>query len=87
MGVDTNSPEIDIPLAPLSDRQTITLIIPVYNEMDSIQPFLDCCDMALAELSDSCEFEFLFINDGSVDRTERIIRAAREKDARISLVN
>ncbi|WP_298564164.1 glycosyltransferase family 2 protein [uncultured Aliiroseovarius sp.] len=87
MGVDTNSPEIDIPLAPPLARQTITLIIPVYNEMDSIQPFLECCDSALAELRDSCEFEFLFVNDGSADRTEAIITQAREKDARISLVN
>ncbi|WP_424941665.1 glycosyltransferase family 2 protein [Aliiroseovarius sp. S253] len=87
MGVDTNSPEIDIPLAPILDRRTITLIIPVYNEMDSIQPFLDCCDTALSELNDTCEFEFLFVNDGSADRTETIITQARETDARISLVN
>ncbi|MCK0172456.1 glycosyltransferase family 2 protein [Aliiroseovarius sp. S1123] len=87
MGVDTSSPEIDIPLAPPLARQTITLIIPVYNEMDSIQPFLECCDSALAELRDSCDFEFLFVNDGSADRTEAIITQAREKDARISLVN
>lgn len=87
MGVDTSSPEIDIPLAPPLARQTITLIIPVYNEMDSIQPFLECCDSALAELRDNCDFEFLFVNDGSADRTEAIIMQAREKDARISLVN
>lgn len=87
MGVDTSSPEITIPLAPSSARQTITLIIPVYNEMDSVQPFLDCCSTALAELADTCDFEFLFVNDGSADKTEAIITQARAKDARISLVN
>ena len=87
MGVDTNSPEIAFPLAPDLGRQTVTLIIPVYNEMESIQPFLDCCDSALAELADAYDFEFLFVNDGSADQTEAIITQAREKDARISLVN
>lgn len=87
MGVKTSDPGTESFLEPTAARQTITLIIPVYNEMNSIGPFLDCCDTALSGLEDTCQFEFLFINDGSIDKTETIIRSARENDLRVSLLN
>lgn len=60
----------------------ISLIIPCYNEEESI-PVLhkELCRVS-RELLDY-EFEFLFIDDGSSDRTIDVIRKLTEKDIRV----
>ena len=45
----------------------ISLIVPVYNEAEAIQPFLDQVTPALAQAG--ARFEIIFINDGSTDST------------------
>ena len=45
----------------------ISLIVPVYNEADAIQPFLDQVTPALAQ--SGARFEIIFVNDGSTDTT------------------
>ncbi|WP_342753728.1 glycosyltransferase family 2 protein [Pantoea sp. MBD-2R] len=47
----------------------ISLVVPVYNEEDSIQLF---CGSVFRNLSDY-EVEIIFVNDGSTDSTESII--------------
>ena len=64
----------------------VTIIIPAYNEEESL-PFLK---ERLNELSNNIktyEFEILFVNDGSRDKTLEIIKQWREDDARISYVD
>lgn len=64
----------------------ITLLIPAYNEA----PVLDTLYSRLTKLADSNKnyaFEFLFVNDGSRDKTLEIIKSYAEKDSRISYVN
>lgn len=64
----------------------ISIIVPAYNEEESL-PFL--CER-LTKLIDSIEnyeFEVLFINDGSKDRTLELIKEIREKDKRFCYVN
>jgi glycosyltransferase involved in cell wall biosynthesis len=49
-------------------KQVISIIIPVWNEEDTIPPLIE----RLQELSDEslhC-FDFIFVNDGSADRTQ-----------------
>lgn len=64
----------------------VTLLIPAYNEA----PVLDKLYERLTKLADSVSdysFEFLFVNDGSRDKTLEIIASLAEKDPRISYVN
>lgn len=64
----------------------VTILIPAYNEEESL-PFLY---ERLEELINSIknyEFEILFINDGSKDKTLELIKKYRNKDSRISYVN
>lgn len=64
----------------------ISIIVPAYNEEESL-PFLY---QRLTKLIDSIkeyEFEVLFINDGSKDKTLEIIKEIREKDNRYCYVN
>ena len=64
----------------------ITIIIPAYNEEESL-PFLYDRLEKLINSIDNYEFEILFVNDGSKDNTINLIKEYREKDSRISYVD
>jgi len=64
---------------------TLSLVVPVYNEEENIQSFIDTIDRELAPLRE--QLQILFINDGSRDRTRDIIAEVIERDPRVSLVN
>lgn len=64
----------------------ISIIIPAYNEEESLPLLYDRLNKVISNL-ESYEFEMLFINDGSKDNTLKIIKELREKDARVSYVD
>lgn len=67
-------------------KKTITILIPAYNE----EQVLDKLYARLKKLADSeldYNFEFLFVNDGSRDRTLEIIKEYAARDKRISYIN
>ena len=64
----------------------ISILIPAYNEA----PVLEKLMVRLGALANSVkdyDFEFLFVNDGSKDKTLDIIRDYAEKDPRVSYIN
>ncbi len=66
--------------------KTISILIPAYNE----EPVLDKLFTRLANLANDTkdyDFEFLFVNDGSRDKTLHIIKDYAEKDSRVSYIN
>lgn len=67
-------------------KKSITILIPAYNEEEVLDALYD----RLATLADSVKdyrFEFLFVNDGSRDRTLEVIKSFATKDNRVSYVN
>ncbi|HVY85946.1 MAG TPA: glycosyltransferase family 2 protein [Caulobacterales bacterium] len=62
----------------------VSLVVPVFNEEDVIPVFLD---RVRPLLSSDAEWEILFINDGSRDRTLEVLFASAEKDPRIVVLN
>ena len=67
-------------------KKSITILIPAYNE-ESVLPILYDRLTKLADTVTSYRFEFLFVNDGSRDKTLHIIKEYAHKDSRISYVN
>ena len=66
--------------------KTITILIPAYNEelvLDKLYSRLQ----TLSETTQNYAFEFLFVNDGSRDKTLDIIKTFAKKDPRVSYVN
>ena len=66
--------------------KTISILIPAYNEQEVLAPLYE----RLTKLADSVpsyRFEFLFVNDGSRDRTLEIVRLYSRKDDRIAFIN
>lgn len=60
----------------------VSVIIPVYNAENFLG---ECIESLLAQTLKECEF--IFVNDGSKDRSEQIIHQYKEKDKRIILIN
>ena len=64
--------------------KTVSLIIPVYNEEETITYFLEKIDIIINNIDYS--FEIIFIDDGSKDRTLETLLKARQKDSRIKIL-
>lgn len=64
----------------------ISIIIPAYNEEESL-PILYERMKKLMEDMKNYEFEILFVNDGSKDKTIEIIKNLRQEDNRICYVD
>lgn len=64
----------------------VSIIVPAYNEEESL-PFLYERLEKLMNENTNYEFEILFVNDGSKDKTIDLIKEYREKDKRINYVD
>jgi len=64
----------------------ISIIIPAYNEEESLPFLYERLDKLMNEIK-NYEFEVLFVNDGSKDKTIQIIKELRNKDTRICYVD
>ncbi len=69
--------------------ETISVVIPCYNEEAVLPLFKAELDGALKLLDAASEinFEFIYVDDGSSDRTLEIIRKYREEDKRIRYIS
>lgn len=64
----------------------ISILIPAYNEQAVLQKLFARLGN-LANSNKDYEFEFLFVNDGSRDKTLEIIKDYADKDDRVAYVN
>jgi len=63
----------------------LSVIVPTYNEEENIQLFYDTVSPILNDITN--DWEILFVNDGSIDKSAELIMGLREKDNRICLIN
>lgn len=63
-------------------KKEVSVIIPVYNAENYIT---QCIESLLNQTLRECEF--IFINDGSTDNSEKIIEDYKKSDDRITLIN
>lgn len=59
----------------------ISVVVPVFNEEDNVQPFHDALRAAME--GQPYDWEIVFVNDGSRDRTLDVIRELHAQDARV----
>ncbi len=64
----------------------ISIIIPAYNEEESLPFLYERLEKLMNEIR-NYEFEVLFVNDGSKDKTIQLIKELRKKDERICYVD
>lgn len=67
-------------------NRTVTLIVPCYNEEESLPIFYDAvCEVAQG--LPQVDFTFLLVNDGSKDGTLGVMRALAQKDERVKYLS
>ena len=65
-------------------RPRLSVIVPLYNEEESIRPLYAAIVQALGDIG--CTFEMVFVDDGSKDNTAEIAREIARIDSRVRLV-
>jgi len=63
----------------------ISIIVPCYNEESTIPFFYEEIDKISKKMK--TDFEFIFINDGSKDKTIEVIKNYSKKDKRVKYIN
>ncbi len=70
------------------DAAILSIIIPCYNEEESIPLFYAETLKTEKFFNDNgVSLEFIFVNDGSRDKTVEVVKSLREKDERIHLIS
>lgn len=68
----------------------VSIVVPCYNEQEVLPMFYDEITKVSAQMSadyPELTFEFLFINDGSKDKTLEILRSLADKDERVRYIS
>ena len=67
-------------------NKKISIIIPTYNEEESLPLLYEKLNEIMMQMS-NYDFEILFVNDGSKDKSLEIIKKFREQDNRYNYVD
>lgn len=67
-------------------KKLISVLIPAYNEEEVLDMLMERLGKLAAD-QPGYNWEFMFVNDGSRDRTLEIIKQYAERDARVSYIN
>ena len=62
----------------------VSIVVPVYNEEDNIEHFVQSVEAVMEQLP--YDYELLFIDDGSRDRSRVILRELGERNARVQSI-
>jgi len=65
----------------MNQKPMITLIIPCYNEQESLPVFYQAVTSVLEEME--CSYELLFVDDGSKDQTLQILKDIANQDVNV----
>ena len=63
-------------------NKLLTIIIPIYNETENIEKVVE----AISKVNIKYNYEILFINDGSIDETEKILNKLSKENKNISQI-
>lgn len=61
----------------------LSVVVPVHNEAENVGPLLEEIDQALGEV---CEYESVFVDDGSTDDTLRKLIALQAQNPRLRVI-
>jgi glycosyltransferase involved in cell wall biosynthesis len=67
-----------------AQRLGISIVVPVYDEEDSVVPLYDAVHAQLDEIGES--YEIIFVDDGSRDGSFTVLRALHERDPRVRVI-
>ena len=65
----------------------ISIVVPCYNEEESLPIFYEEMGKIVEKLKKKATFEFIFINDGSKDKTLEMLRDLAKKDKTVRYIS
>lgn len=65
----------------------ISIVVPCYNEEESLPLFYEEVNKVTEQMKKKAEFEFVFVNDGSRDKTLEELRKLAKKDKRVRYIS
>lgn len=65
----------------------ISVVVPCYNEEESLPLFYEEVNKVTEQMKKKAEFEFIFVNDGSKDKTLEEFRKLAKKDKRVKYIS
>ena len=68
----------------MENFRKISVVIPVYNEEDNVRPLYDKLKKVLESLE--TEYEIIFVNDGSTDKTQERLEEICKNDKRVKVI-
>ncbi len=71
----------------MAELDKISVIVPCYNEEQSLPFFYKEITAVAESMKDKAEFEYIFVDDGSADKTIEELRKLREKDSRVRYIS
>jgi glycosyltransferase involved in cell wall biosynthesis len=86
MGMEVANREKEvIRKGPRSSKKKYSIVIPVFNEVESLPELYRTLQLMVEKVGES--WEWIFINDGSTDGSLELLRSLRESDSRIRIVD
>jgi glycosyltransferase involved in cell wall biosynthesis len=67
------------------EPDSISVFFPCYNEQDNVRRVYESADKVLR--STGLDYELIFVNDGSKDRTAEVLESIAAKDPRVKVVH
>ena len=67
-------------------KEKISIVVPCYNEEESLPIFYKEICLVASKMK-KLDFEFLFVNDGSKDKTLNLLRDFSKKDKRVRYIS
>lgn len=65
----------------------VSIVVPCYNEEETIPLFYNEVNKISDEMKEKCTFEFVFVNDGSKDKTLDVLRNLSLNDDRVRYIS
>jgi dolichol-phosphate mannosyltransferase len=70
----------------MANKKLVSLVLPVYNEQENLEPFYKEISK-ISEKAEDYTFEYIFINDGSKDKSIDILKRISQKDDRARIID
>lgn len=69
------------------EKECLSIVVPCYNEEAVLQAFYDTIIGVAEQIRDKVECQFLFVDDGSKDKTLTILKELAVRDPRVAYVS
>lgn len=66
-------------------ERDLSIVVPVYNEVENLRPLLNEISTALAP--ETLDYEVIFINDGSSDGSSQLLKELAQENGRVVVIN